>query len=84
MNPQKIRGKVAVGIVAVIVIAVIVGIAAVHMWEVYGTLKWGMSCVMLVSDHLSGRVRSVERATIGRRISENELDLLHLFKFGTI
>jgi aminoglycoside phosphotransferase (APT) family kinase protein len=58
--------------------------AAVYMWEVYATLKWGMSCVMLVNDHLSGRVQSVERATIGRRISENELDLLHLFKFGTI
>lgn len=57
---------------------------AVHMWEVWGTLRWGMSCVMLVSDHLSGRVPSVERATIGRRISENELDLLYLFKHGSI
>jgi aminoglycoside phosphotransferase (APT) family kinase protein len=57
---------------------------AVHMWEVWGTLRWGMSCVMLVSDHLSGRVPSVERAAIGRRISENELDLLYLFKHGSI
>ncbi|MGL4542121.1 MAG: phosphotransferase family protein, partial [Polymorphobacter sp.] len=58
--------------------------SAVHMWEVWGTLRWGMSCVMLVSDHLSGRVQSVERAAIGRRISENELDLLYLLKHGSI
>jgi len=56
----------------------------VHMWEVWGTLRWGMSCVSLVSDHLSGRVPSVERAAIGRRISENALDLMYLFKHGSI
>ena len=49
-----------------------------------GTLRWGMSCLHLVDDHLSGRVRSVERAAIGRRVSENEVDLLYLLKHGSI
>ena len=56
----------------------------VHVFEVLGTLRWGMSCLHLVDDHLSGRVRSVERATIGRRVSENEVDLLYLLKHGSI
>ncbi len=55
-----------------------------HMWEVWGTLRWGLSCLQLGNDHVSGRVKSVERAAIGRRTSEVELDLLHLIKFGDI
>jgi aminoglycoside phosphotransferase (APT) family kinase protein len=55
-----------------------------HMWEVWGSLRWGLSCLQLGNDHVSGRVRSVERAAIGRRVSEVELDLLHLIRFGGI
>ncbi len=55
-----------------------------HMWEVWGTLRWGMSCLQLGNDHVSGRVRSVERAAIGRRVSEVELDLVHLIRNGDI
>ena len=55
-----------------------------HVAEVYGTLRWGMSCLQLADDHLSGRVRSVERAAIGRRVSEVAADLLYLLKYGTI
>jgi aminoglycoside phosphotransferase (APT) family kinase protein len=58
--------------------------ARAHMWEVWGTLRWGMSCLQLGNDHVSGRVRSVERAAIGRRVSEVELDLVHLIRFGDI
>ncbi len=53
-------------------------------WEVYGTLRWGISCLQLVHQHLSGDVVSVERAAIGRRISEVELDLMYMLKHGTI
>jgi hypothetical protein len=38
----------------------------------------------LGNDHVSGRVRSVERAAIGRRVAEVELDVLHLIRFGDI
>ena len=55
-----------------------------HFWEVWGTLRWGLSCLQLGHDHVSGRVKSVERAAIGRRVSEVELDLLHLIRFGDI
>ena len=41
-------------------------------------LKWGVMCVMQAWGHLSGAARSVELATIGRRVCENEWDLLGL------
>jgi len=48
----------------------------VRFWEILGTLKWGIMCQMLCHAHLRGDIRSVERAAIGRRVSETELDLL--------
>ena len=47
-------------------------------WEAFGTLRWGVFCVRQAAAHLSGAVRSVELAAIGRRTSEVELDLLEL------
>jgi aminoglycoside phosphotransferase (APT) family kinase protein len=50
----------------------------VRWWEVLGTLKWGVMCIAQAFAHLSGTVRSVELAAIGRRVCENEWDLLEL------
>ncbi|MGB6057466.1 MAG: phosphotransferase [Microthrixaceae bacterium] len=50
----------------------------VRWWIVAGTLRWGLICAVQASRHLDGHVRSVELATIGRRIAENEHDLLDL------
>jgi aminoglycoside phosphotransferase (APT) family kinase protein len=50
----------------------------VRYWEVYGTLRWGVICLIQAHTHLSGDYRSVERAAIGRRVSETEIDLLEL------
>jgi aminoglycoside phosphotransferase (APT) family kinase protein len=47
----------------------------VRWWEVLGTLKWGIMCIMQSRAHLSGMVRSHELAAIGRRVCENEHDL---------
>jgi len=47
-------------------------------WETLGTLRWGVICIMQAFAHTSGAVRSVELAAIGRRVCENELDLLDL------
>jgi aminoglycoside phosphotransferase (APT) family kinase protein len=58
--------------------------ASLYFWELFGTLRWGMSCLQLVHQHLSGAVVSVERAAIGRRVSEVELDILYMMKHGTI
>lgn len=50
----------------------------VRWWELLGTLRWGVICVMQASSHLTGASRSVELAAIGRRVCENEYDVLGL------
>ena len=47
-------------------------------WELAGTLRWGVICVMQAFAHLSGARSSVEHAVIGRRACEVEWDLLEL------
>lgn len=49
-------------------------------WEVLGTLKWGIMCIMQSRAHLEGLSRSMELAAIGRRVCENEHDLLLLLE----
>jgi len=51
---------------------------AVRWWQVLGTLRWGVMCGMQANVHLSGQQRSVELAAIGRRIPEQEYDVLRL------
>lgn len=53
---------------------------AVHFWEVFGTLKWGIVCQFQAYKHLSGLIDSFEHMAIGRRACENELDLLQLIE----
>jgi aminoglycoside phosphotransferase (APT) family kinase protein len=52
--------------------------AALRWWELAGTLRWGVICVMQAFVHLSGATRSIEHAVIGRRACEVEWDLLQL------
>lgn len=52
----------------------------VRFWEVLGTLKWGIMCLTMVEIFRSGADPSVERAAIGRRASETEVDLLTLLE----
>jgi aminoglycoside phosphotransferase (APT) family kinase protein len=47
-------------------------------WIVFGTLKWGIITIAQAFTHLTGVVRSVELATLGRRVAEMEWDLLNL------
>jgi aminoglycoside phosphotransferase (APT) family kinase protein len=51
---------------------------AFHWWLVLATLRWGVICRYQAERHLSGQHRSVELATIGRRVCETEWDLLTL------
>jgi len=55
---------------------------AFHWWLVLATLRWGVICRYQAERHLSGQNRSVELATIGRRVSETEWDLLNLLEAG--
>jgi aminoglycoside phosphotransferase (APT) family kinase protein len=50
----------------------------VRWWQVYATVKWAVICALQASAHLSGVTRSVELATIGRRVCESEWDLCTL------
>ncbi|MGH9234402.1 MAG: phosphotransferase family protein [Acidimicrobiales bacterium] len=52
--------------------------AAFHWWLVQKTLTWGIMCMGQAAVHLTGAVRSVELAAIGRRVAEQEWDLLEL------
>jgi aminoglycoside phosphotransferase (APT) family kinase protein len=51
--------------------------ARVRFWEIMGTLRWGLSCAMMAREFQAGD-RSVERAAIGRRASETDIDLLSM------
>lgn len=51
---------------------------AFHWWLVQKTLQWGIGCMGQAWVHLSGAVRSHELAAIGRRVAEQEWDLIEL------
>jgi aminoglycoside phosphotransferase (APT) family kinase protein len=50
----------------------------VTFWEVMGTLRWGVMCCGMMQRFRTGPEHSIERAMIGRRSSETEIDLLRL------
>jgi aminoglycoside phosphotransferase (APT) family kinase protein len=50
----------------------------VRYWRTLGTLRWGLICRSMARPARPGAPLSVERAMIGRRISETELDLLDI------
>lgn len=52
----------------------------IDWWEMLGSLKWGVMCMMMYEAHRSGADPSVERVTIGRRVSETEMDLVNLLE----
>jgi aminoglycoside phosphotransferase (APT) family kinase protein len=55
-----------------------IGLEELRWWEILGTLRWGVICMSQAAAHLSGAHRSVELAAIGRRVCEQEWDLLLL------
>ena len=57
-----------------------VDIDDVRTWIVYGSLKWGVMCMSMYQGFKNDG--SVERAAIGRRSSETEIDLVNLIIHG--
>ncbi len=49
---------------------------ALWWWEMLGTVKWGVMCRTQYERHRSGDHRSVEMPAIGRRVAEQEYDLV--------
>lgn len=54
--------------------------AEIDWFEMLGSLKWGIMCMTMYDIYRSGGDPSVERAAIGRRVSENEIDLINLLE----
>jgi aminoglycoside phosphotransferase (APT) family kinase protein len=54
--------------------------ARLQYWLIFSTLWWGMVCLAMGELWRSGGDRSLERAVIGRRVSEVETDLLLQFE----
>lgn len=52
----------------------------VHFWELFGNLRWGVITITQAGNYLSGRSKSVELASIGRRTAETEWELLNLLE----
>jgi aminoglycoside phosphotransferase (APT) family kinase protein len=52
----------------------------VRFWELYGNLKWGVITITQAATYLTGRSKSVELASIGRRTAETEWELLNLLE----
>lgn len=53
-----------------------VSAATLLWWEIFGTLRWGIICLQMGGDFRKGHTNSLEIAAIGRRVAENEYDLL--------
>jgi aminoglycoside phosphotransferase (APT) family kinase protein len=51
---------------------------AFRWWLVQKTWQWGVQCMGQAAAHLSGALRSVELAAVGRRVAEQEWDLVEL------
>jgi aminoglycoside phosphotransferase (APT) family kinase protein len=50
--------------------------ATQHWWELYGTVRWALLCRSQAERYLSGAEPSVELAVLGRRVCEQEFDVL--------
>jgi aminoglycoside phosphotransferase (APT) family kinase protein len=53
-------------------------ISRIRFWQALGSLKWATMCLMMFESHAVDTEPSLERAVIGRRVSECEADLLTL------
>ena len=57
-----------------------IALSRLQFWQALGSLKWGIMCLMMYSSFATGADTSIERAMIGRRVSEAEIDLVHLME----
>jgi hypothetical protein len=49
-------------------------------WDVFANLRWAVITLRQARRHLTGRERSLELASIGRRCAEVEWELLRLIR----
>jgi aminoglycoside phosphotransferase (APT) family kinase protein len=56
------------------------GLEEIRRWELYAALGWGLVCLTMLEMYRSGADRSLERAAVGRRLGESEVDILLLLE----
>ncbi len=56
----------------------------VKFWEVFGSFWWACGCLGMAHHYRTGPDRSVERAAIGRRTSECQVDCVNLLIPGPV
>jgi aminoglycoside phosphotransferase (APT) family kinase protein len=56
----------------------------VRFWEVFGSFWWAVGCLDMAHQFRTGPDRSVERAAIGRRTSECQVDCVNLLIPGPV
>ncbi len=56
----------------------VVNRAALRWWQIMGTVRWAVICLMQGATHWQGHRRSLELAAVGRRVAEAEFDLMLL------
>ena len=49
---------------------------ALAYWRIFGSLNWGIGCIEMSLPQSADKLPTVERAMIGRRSSETEIDIL--------
>src|SRR5208282_4427290 len=59
-------------------------LATVCYWRTLGSLRWGLICRSMAQPPRPSLPIAVERAMIGRRVSETELDLLDILAPGVL
>ncbi|MEM1187259.1 MAG: phosphotransferase family protein [Pseudomonadota bacterium] len=52
----------------------------IKRWELYAALGWGLVCLTMLELHDSGADPGLERAAVGRRCSEADIDILLLLE----
>jgi aminoglycoside phosphotransferase (APT) family kinase protein len=57
-----------------------ISLQEIRYWQMLGSLKWGIMCLIMYGGFASGADPSVERVMIGRRVSETEIDLVNLME----
>lgn len=56
----------------------------VEFWIAFGSFFWAVTCLTMAQAYRSGLDRSVERAAIGRRSSEGQMDAVNLLLPGPV
>lgn len=56
----------------------------VKFWEIFGSFWWAVTCLGMADHYRNGPDKSIERAAIGRRSSEGQVDCVNLLMPGLV